>query len=208
MSYLALPLLRKPKASTLPQPAGASSSAGETSKIIHAAASDEGKALGETSDPKRSPVKEHQASSATSRTETPPDPLPADDEEIATISSAAQAEIPELTNDQAQYRPGQYENESNGTNTGQRRGDSTEVPRIRDGGPVRNGRQVAWTNGGDDWEREDDDEDGGAEKWQQPTSKAIDQHARKFACPFYKRYPDCDDLPKACKKGWSFHRIK
>lgn len=133
--YLALSLLLKGplKASGAAQPQEASPGASETSKVIHTTSTDEGKILGETSDPKRSPVEAHQTSPAASRTETQPDPLPADDEDIETISSAAQAEIPKLPNDQGQHRPGQYETESNRTNTGQRRQDSTKAPRIRDG---------------------------------------------------------------------------
>lgn len=191
------------------QPQEASPSAGDSSKVIHTTETNGHRILGETPDQQYSPVEAHRASLAASRTEAQPDPLPVDDKETETISSVAQTETPKLPNDQAQNRPGQYETESNGTNTGQRREDSTEAPRIKDGGPVRKGRQVAWTNGGDDWEREDDDEDGGAEKWQQPASKTLGQHARMFACPFYKRYPNCDDLPKACNKGWpSYHRTK
>lgn len=209
--YSALSLLLKGplKASGAAQPQEASPGAGETSKVINTTATDGHKILGETPDQKCSPVEAHQAPLAASRTEAQPDPLPIDYEETETISSIVQAEIPTPTNNQTQHRPGQYETESNRTNTGQRRQDSTKAPRIRDGRPVRKGRQIAWSNGGDDWEGEDDDEDEGAEKWQQPASKTLHQHARMFACPFYKRYPNCDDLPKACNKGWpSFHRIK
>lgn len=209
--YSALSLLvnRPLKGSGAAQPQEASPSAGNTSKVIHTTETDGHRILGETPDQQCSPVEAHRASLAASKTEAQPNPLPVDDKETETISSVAQTKTPKPPNDQAQNRPGQYETESNGTNTGQRREDSTEAPRIKDGGPVRKGRQFTWTNGGDDLEREDDDEDGGAGKWQQPASKTLDQHARMFACPFYKRYPNCDDLPKACNKGWpSYHRTK
>lgn len=80
--YSALSLLLKGplKASGAAQPQEASPGAGETSKVIHTTSTDEGKILGETADPKRSPVEAHQTSPAASRTETQPDPLPADDE--------------------------------------------------------------------------------------------------------------------------------
>lgn len=129
------------KASGAALPPETSPSAGKTSKVIHPTETDGHKILAETPDQKCSPVEAHRASLAAFGTEAQPDPLPVNDEEIETISSVAQTETPKPPNDQAQNRPGQYENESNGTS--QRRENSTEAPRIRDGGPVRKGRQVA-----------------------------------------------------------------
>ncbi|KAK0740451.1 hypothetical protein B0T18DRAFT_209460 [Schizothecium vesticola] len=91
----ALSLLLKPlKASIATQPQEVSSSAGETSKIIHTTATDEDKIPGETLDPKQSPVEAHQASPPASRAEAQPDLLSVNEEESETISSVAQAEIP------------------------------------------------------------------------------------------------------------------
>ena len=102
----------------------------------------------------------HQASPAASRAEVQPDLLSVSEEEVETISSVTKADIPTPPNDQAQHCPAQCENEASGTNAGQCCGDITEAPRIRDGGPVRKGRQVAWGDGGDGWQGEDEDEDG------------------------------------------------
>ena len=59
-------------------------------------------------------------------------------------------------------------------------------------------------------DREEDDDDGEVRKWQQPTMSFLQKVSGRFACPFYKMYPESESLTKSCKgPGWdSVHRVK
>ncbi|KAK1834546.1 hypothetical protein QBC39DRAFT_18453 [Podospora conica] len=209
--HVTLPVLPKPKTPKAPQLQEGPLSGGKTVPIRNTTSQKDTTPEG-TSAPKDCRVEAHETHETTVTSKAAPQPdHPVKEEDIENTTSAVQtdSEIPTTPSDQAQHRPAGCENQSNGANTGRRCEDATNPPSIREGGPVRKGRHVAWSNGGDQWPGDDEDEDGDEEKWQPPTSRTIDQHARKFACPFYKKYSDCNDLPKACRKGWpSVPRLK